>query len=180
MHYKDEWQTHLDVSGKRVRGKAYQELKKEVAEILITRVEQKLAPTLRSHILFYEVATPVTHWRYTGNKNGTMMGARPGRQNMKNKISHYRTPVQILIMGGHWAVLGGGVPIAAKAGANASLLVLQKENPEAFKSLAGYMNHSVTLEELNSNKCFIPYDQSWIRPLTPAERHSQPSAGSVV
>ncbi|HEV3221583.1 MAG TPA: NAD(P)/FAD-dependent oxidoreductase [Puia sp.] len=169
MDYKNEWETQLDIYGKRVRGEAYQHLKKEVAEILIGRVEEKLAPGLRKHILFYEVATPVTHWRYTGNKNGTMMGARPGRKNMKNKISHYRTPVKNLILGGHWAELGGGVPIAAKAGANASLLILQKENPGAFKLLAGYMNNTVSLESLNENTCFSPYNNSWLRPRTPAE-----------
>jgi phytoene dehydrogenase-like protein len=169
MDYKNEWETQLDIYGKRVRGEAYQLLKKEVAEILIGRVEEKLAPGLRKHILFYEVATPVTHWRYTGNKNGTMMGARPGRKNMKNKISHYRTPVKNLILGGHWAELGGGVPIAAKAGANASLLILQKENPGAFKSLAGYMNNTVSLESLNENTCFSPYNNSWLRPRTPSE-----------
>ncbi len=169
MEYKNEWNTQLDIFGKRVRGEAYQQLKKEVADILIGRVEKKLAPGLRAHILFYEVATPVTHWRYTGNKNGTMMGARPGRKNMKNKISHYRTPVKNLILGGHWAELGGGVPIAAKAGANASLLILQKENPQAFRSLAGFMNNKVSLESLTGNACFCPYNNSWVRPKTPAE-----------
>jgi prolycopene isomerase len=169
MDYKNEWGTQLDIFGKRVRGEAYQQLKKDVADILINRVEDKIAPGLRAHILFYEVATPVTHWRYTGNKNGTMMGARPGRKNMKNKISHYKTPVKNLILGGHWAELGGGVPIAAKAGANASLLILQKENPQAFRSLAGYMNNTVTLESLNRNACFYPYNNSWVRSKTPAE-----------
>jgi len=169
MDYKNEWETRVDESGKRVRGEAYQNLKKQVAEILISRVEKKLAPGLRSHVIFYEVATPVTHWRYTGNKNGTMMGSRPGRENMKNKISHYRTPVKNLIIGGHWAELGGGVPIAAKAGANASLLILQNENPAAFRLLSGYMNNQVSLETLEENDCFCPYDNSWVRPHTPAE-----------
>jgi phytoene dehydrogenase-like protein len=172
MEYKNEWETKLDAFGKRIRGEAYKKLKKEVAEILIDRVEQKLAPGLHSHILFYEVATPVTHWRYTGNKNGTMMGARPGRKNMKNKISHYRTPVKNLILGGHWAELGGGVPIAAKAGANASLLILKNENPVAFHCLAGYMNNKVSLDSLAGNACFYPYDHSWTRPKTPAEEFS--------
>jgi phytoene dehydrogenase-like protein len=175
MDYKNEWETHIDIFGKRVRGEAYQQLKKEVAEILISRVEAKLAPGLKKHILFYEVATPVTHWRYTGNKNGTMMGARPGRANMKNKISHYQTPVKNLILGGHWAELGGGVPIAAKAGANASLLILRKENKAAFQSLAGYMNNTVSLMSLNRNTCFYPYNNSWVRPKTPAESMPQSS-----
>jgi phytoene dehydrogenase-like protein len=175
MDYKNEWETQLDIFGKRVRGEAYQQLKKEVADILIGRVENKIAPGLRDHILFYEVATPVTHWRYTGNKNGSMMGARPGRQNMKNKISHYRTPVKNLILGGHWAELGGGVPIAAKAGANASLLILKKENPHAFRLLAGYMNNTVSLESMNGNSCFFSYNNSWVRPKTPAESHAPQS-----
>src|SRR5450432_3878675 len=169
MDYKNEWMTSEDISGNRIRGELYQRLKKEVADILISRVEDKIAPGLKKHIVFYEVATPVTHWRYTGNKNGTMMGARPGRKNMKNKISHYRTPVKNLLLGGHWAELGGGVPIAAKAGANASLLILQKENPRAFRSLAGYMNNTVSLESLTRDACFNPYNNSWIRPRTPAE-----------
>jgi phytoene dehydrogenase-like protein len=169
MDYKNEWETRIGALGKRVRGEAYRQLKKEVAEILIARVEKKLAPGLRSHILFYEVATPVTHWRYTGNKNGTIMGARPGRKNMKNKISHYRTPVKNLILGGHWAELGGGVPIAAKAGANASLLVLKKENPLAYRLLSGYMDDTISLETLLENSCFSPYNNSWVRQKTPAE-----------
>jgi phytoene dehydrogenase-like protein len=169
MAYKNEWETQVNNLGIRDRGEAYRQLKKEVAEILIARVEKKLIPGLRSHILFYEVATPVTHWRYTGNKNGTIMGARPGRKNMKNKIAHYQTPVKNLILGGHWAELGGGVPIAAKAGANASLLILKKENPGAFRALAGYMNNSVSLEDLTANSCFCSYDNSWVRPKTPAE-----------
>ena len=169
MDYKNEWNTRIDATGKRIRGEEYQLLKREVAEILIGRVEEKIAPGLRAHILFYEVATPVTHWRYTGNKNGTMMGARPGRRNMKNHIAHYQTPVKNLILGGHWAELGGGVPIAAKAGANASLMILKKENPVAFKLLAGYMTNKVTIRNLNENGCFRSYDNSWIRTLTPAE-----------
>ena len=169
MDYKNEWETKWTFSENAIRGEAYQHLKKEIADVLISRVEEKLVPGLRAHILFYEVATPITHWRYTGNKNGTMMGARPGRKNMKNKISHYRTPVKNLILGGHWAELGGGVPIAAKAGANASLLILQKEKPVAFRSLAGYMNNTISLESLNENTCFSPYNNSWLQPRTPAE-----------
>jgi len=169
MDYHNEWETSLDENGNRIRGEAYQRLKREIADVMIKRVEDKLAPGLRSHILFYEVATPVTHWRYTGNKNGSIMGARPGRLNMKNKIAHYRTPIKNLILGGHWAELCGGVPVAAKAGANASLLVLQEENQAAFRLLADYMSDKISLAELKHQDCFIPYDNSWVRKKTPAE-----------
>ena len=101
-----------------------------------------------------------------------MMGAKPGRENMQNKIAHYQTPVKNLLLGGHWAELGGGVPIAVKAGTNASLLILKKENNVAFKQLAAYLDNKVSLEMLQRNPCFKPYDNSWVQPLTPAQKRS--------
>jgi phytoene dehydrogenase-like protein len=172
MNYKDNWFTKKDANGNYIRGEEYNKLKNEIADIIINRVEKEVAPGLRSHILFYEVATPVTHWRYTGNKNGTMMGAKPGKENMQNKIAHYQTPVKNLLLGGHWAELGGGVPIAAKAGANAALLILKKENKAAFNSLAGYMDSKIPLEQLLNDPSFKSYDNSWVQPLTPAQKHA--------
>ncbi len=172
MDYRNFWQTEKDEHGNYIRGEEYKKLKNEIAEIIINRVEKKVAPGLRSHILFYEIATPVTHWRYTGNKNGTMMGAKPGRENMQNKIAHYQTPVKNLLLGGHWAELGGGVPIAAKAGANAALLILKKENRVAFKLFAAYMDSRITLQELLASPIFRHYDNSWKYPLTPAQKHA--------
>jgi len=170
MHYKDNWLTKTDEQGNYVRNEEYNKLKNEIGEILISRVERLVAPGLRSHILFFDVATPITHHRYTGNKNGTMMGAKPGRANMQNKIAHYRTPVKNLILSGHWAELGGGVPIAVKAGANAALLILQKENKKAFKLLADYMDAKIPASAVINASCFKPYDNSWIQPLTPAQK----------
>ncbi len=170
MQYRDNWQTQQDEEGNYIRGEAYKTLKKETAEIIIARVEALVAPGLRSHILFYEVATPVTHYRYTGNKNGTMMGAKPGRKNMQSKIAHYQTPVKNLLLGGHWAELGGGVPIATKAGTNASLLILKKENKAAFTALYRYITGKLNLQELQGEPCFRPYDNSWVQPLTPAQK----------
>jgi len=170
MDYKDNWFTGKDEQGNYVRGDAYKALKKEIAEILFSRVEKALGIDLCSHILFYEVATPVTHWRYTGNKNGTMMGAKPGRQNMQNKVAHYQTPVKNLLLGGHWAELGGGVPIAVKAGCNAALMILMKENKPAFQALTRYMDNKMSLKELQSQACMKPYDNSWVAPMTPAQK----------
>jgi len=170
MHAYNEWGTGKDDKGNYVRNETYEKIKTEIAEVIIARVEDKIAPGLRQHILFYDVATPVTHWRYTGNKNGTMMGAKPGRQNMQNKIAHYQTPVQNLLLGGHWAELGGGVPIAVKAGSNAALLILKKEKKPAFQSLAAYMDHKISLEAIAATGDFKPYDNSWVQELTPAQK----------
>ncbi|HRP30984.1 MAG TPA: NAD(P)/FAD-dependent oxidoreductase [Agriterribacter sp.] len=180
MSYENNWQTTLDEQGNMIRGEDYKKLKASVAEAIIGRVEALVAPGLRSKILFYEVATPVTHYRYTGNKSGTMMGAKPGRKNMQNKIAHYQTPVKNLLLGGHWAELGGGVPIATKAGTNASLLVLKKENRQAFKTLCGYIDGKIELNELLTATCFKPYDHSWVHPLTPAQKRAATKTAIVV
>jgi prolycopene isomerase len=170
MDYSNAWNTDKDDKGNYKRGDAYKQLKNEIADIIIQRVEDMVAPGLRSHILFYDVATPVTHWRYTGNRGGTMMGAKPGKKNMQNKIAHYQTPIKNLLLGGHWAELGGGVPIAVKAGANASLLIFQKERPEAFKLLAGYMDGKIPVEVLHNSSVFKQYPNDWEQAPTPAQK----------
>ncbi len=170
MSFQENWRTGSDADGHPDRGDAYKALKHEVSETLISRVEAMVAPGLRSHILFYEVATPVTHWRYTGNRGGTMMGAKPGRANMQNGVARYKTPVKNLLLGGHWAELGGGVPIAVKAGANAALMVLRKERPLAAMALAGYMDEKLTLDDVLRCADWQEAPDNWIPKPTPAER----------
>jgi prolycopene isomerase len=170
MSFKDTWHTEQDTAGITKRGNAYNTLKSEVAETLISRVAALVAPRLREHILFYEVATPVTHWRYTGNRGGTMMGAKPGRANMQNGVARYRTPVKNLLLGGHWAELGGGVPIAVKAGANAALMVLRSERPKAAKALAGYMDEKLSLAKALGGYPWQAAPDNWVPKPTPAER----------
>lgn len=164
----DKWKTEVDESGKLKRGEAYKKFKQEFANILIDRVEKKLGQDIRSHIEYCDIATPITHWRYTGNREGSLMGARPGKANMQAKIAGHRTPVQNLWLSGHWADLGGGVPIAVKTGMNASLLVLRELKPKAFKVMARYFDSKITKEEADRTGVFVEYDESWIQDPTPA------------
>jgi prolycopene isomerase len=164
------WGTELDESGKRLRGDEYKRIKNWYADIIIDRVAKRFAPNLRKHIVYSDVATPITHWRYSGNRNGSMMGARPGEANFKAKIAHYNTPVENLILSGHWAELGGGVPVAVKAAANTALLVMQKQKPEAARIWADYMVGKATLQDAASSGTFVQYKENWIRDLTPAEK----------
>ena len=139
MDYEDFWRTERDEKGEFIRTDAYKALKEEYAQVIIERVSKKMCPTLREHIAFYEVATPITYYRYTHNREGSMMGTRPGKINMQSKIAHYKTPVKNVIVGGHWAELGGGVPIATKAAYNASLIVLKELNNAKYKELVSVM-----------------------------------------
>lgn len=169
MEQHDFWKTKRDANGNYIRGEEYHQFKNALAEVLIRRVEEKVAPGLRSHILFYEVATPFTHHRYTGNRKGTMMGARPGKENMKAGVAHYRTPVKNLLLSGHWAELGGGVPIAVKAGFNAALLVFKDEKPEVFDSYVRYVNKKITAAQFRELAVFKHYPNNWVQEATPAQ-----------
>jgi phytoene dehydrogenase-like protein len=170
MKFEQEWRTEKDAEGNFIRGKAYQELKDAVARQLINRVEEKVAPGLTQHILFYEVATPITHWRYTGNTGGSMMATKPNRPNMMNKVATYRTPVRNLLVGGHWAELGGGVPIAVKAGANSAMLILKEENNPAYKAFADYIDGRSDIATFRQSEAFKPYPNNWVQKPTPAQK----------
>ncbi|MEO5595177.1 MAG: NAD(P)/FAD-dependent oxidoreductase [Chitinophagaceae bacterium] len=170
MQFEKQWRTEKDDQGNFIRGKAYKELKDSIAQQLIQRVEEKIAPGLRGHILFYEVATPVTHWRYTGNTGGSMMATKPNRPNMMNKVATYHTPVKNLLLGGHWAELGGGIPIAVKAGANAAMLILKKENLAAYKAFVTYIDGDTDLATLQQSGTFQSYPNDWVQKPTPAQR----------
>ena len=145
MNYENNWRTEINSKGEMLRTDAYKALKEQYAQVIIDRVSSKLCPTLRNHILFYEVATPVTYHRYSQNKNGTMMGTRPGKINMQSKVAHYKTPINNITVGGQWAELGGGVPIAVKAAYNASLIVLKDLNIREFNNLVEVMEKNKSL-----------------------------------
>ena len=142
----DRWRTGPDLE----RGEAYREYKRAYADVLIERVEAALAPDLRRHIELCEVATPVTHLRYTGNRAGTIMAANATGKNIRASVAHYRTPIENLILGGHWAEYGGGVPVAVRAGVNSALLILRKERPSAFEALKGLMDGEVAPVDVRS------------------------------
>ena len=86
MDYGDRWRTGPDMA----RGPEYKAFKQAYADTILKRIESELGIDITSHIEIRAIATPVTHWRYTGNQGGTIMASRPSRQNMKNRVASYR------------------------------------------------------------------------------------------
>jgi phytoene dehydrogenase-like protein len=132
----EQWHTGTGLE----RGEAYRCYKESFADILLDRVEAGVAPGLRKHIEVMEIATPVTYWRYTGNTKGSISAAKPTFKNICARIAHYRTPVRNLLVGGHCGEYGGGVPMAIKAGTNASLIVMKELAPSAYRQLRDVLN----------------------------------------
>lgn len=164
----DYWKTERDANGNFVRGEAYKALKEEVANIILDRMERELDIKLRKHIEYLDIATPITHQRYTGNRGGTMMGARPGKENMQARIAHYQTPISNVYLSGHWAELGGGVPVAVRSAVNSTLLVLKKCNGPAFKLLANYIDGKIDQAAIEESSLTVPYPNNFVQQPTPA------------
>ena len=143
----DYWKTELKTDGRRHRGKAYKALKEEIAKKLFQRVDEEINPEFSKHILFFETATPFTYYRYTGNFRGTMMGPRPGKENMQNKVASHFTEINNLLVGGQWSELGGGIPTTSRAAMNTALIILRKENKKRFKQLAAYFDGKTGLKD---------------------------------
>jgi phytoene dehydrogenase-like protein len=138
IRYGDNWKTEPGFK----RGPAYEAFKDAHAQALIDRVEKTVAPGLSQHIEVLDLATPVTHLRYTGNKDGTIMGQVANKKNMQLGVSGNKTPVENLWLSSHWAEYGGGVPIAVKAAANTALLVMKSDRPEKFRELGTVMSQT--------------------------------------
>lgn len=131
FEHERTWRTGVGLR----RGDAYQALKESFADRILERIEQQGAPGLRKHLEVVETATPITYHRYTGNARGSIMGAKPSGRNIRTGVAGYRTPIRGLVVGGHCAEYGGGVPMAVKAAANASLLLLRDLDPRAADDL---------------------------------------------
>jgi len=143
------WNTKKDTEGQIIRTKAYYKLKKDIAETIIDRVENELIPNFKKNILFFDTASPITYQRYTDNYKGTIMGQRPGKVNMQNKVASHFTEIDNLLVGGQWAELGGGIPISAQSAMNTALIILRKTNKKAFRLLAKYFDGKLSLEKIN-------------------------------
>ena len=146
IEYAGCWKT-AGPDGDYARGPEYRAFKEEYARKVIARVERLTGADISGHIEVLDVATPVTHWRYTGNRGGTIMGGRPSRPNLKNRVASHYTPVTRLLVGGQWAMLGGGLPIVARAAANAALLVLKQTRPADYRLLRDVMMGRLAPEE---------------------------------
>ena len=136
ISHNDNWRTGPGLE----RNAAYYEFKQRYADVLTDRVERALGVDIRSRIEVCEVATPVTYGRYNGNADGAIMGIRPTGSNLRAGLARRTTPVKNVLLGGQWAEVGGGLPAAVRAGANAAAVILRTERPEAFAALRDVMD----------------------------------------
>ena len=102
----------------------YRKKKKEVAEILIDRVNE-VVPGIKDIIEVYEVGTPRTIKRYTGSPNGTAYGfAQIPGQVVQQRPKH-KTPIENLYISSAYSFPGGGFSGTIIGGAICSNIILR-------------------------------------------------------
>jgi len=104
----------------------YRHIKEDFCQKVLHQLESKLIPGLRSHLLFYEAATPLTLERYTGNEMGAMYGLASTPQQVGNLRPPHQTPVPGLFQVGHYTRPSHGIVGASLSGFIGARIILKK------------------------------------------------------
>ena len=93
----------------RQRGRAYKELKQRITAELLAKMERALGiPDLESHAEVLELATPITIERFTENRGGAYVGWKYSSDQARGHFPQ-QSPIENLLLCGHWVSPGGGV-----------------------------------------------------------------------
>jgi len=104
----------------------YRHIKEDFSQKILHQLESKLIPGLRSHLLFYEAATPLTLERYTGNEMGAMYGLASTPQQVGNLRPPHQTPIPGLFQVGHYTRPSHGIVGASLSGFIGARIILKK------------------------------------------------------
>jgi len=96
--------------------------RKQCIELVMKRLE-RLFPSITSHIMVIDSATPGTLCRYTGNYRGAAFGWRQ----IPNRRFRFDFNIDNLYIAGHWGEFGGGVLAAGYSGVATASKIIIKE-----------------------------------------------------
>jgi phytoene dehydrogenase-like protein len=93
----------------------YRTEKKNLLRKIIAILDKRF-PGLAERVERFDVATPATFVRYTGNWQGSYEGWLPTPRILGRRIPYTLPGLKNFYMAGHWVVAGGGLPSAALSG----------------------------------------------------------------
>jgi len=93
----------------------YRAEKRRIMQAVVAALDLRF-PGLASQLEVYDLATPATYFRYTGNWQGSYEGWLPTPRILGRRIPYTLPRLKKFYMAGHWVVAGGGLPSAAMAG----------------------------------------------------------------
>jgi phytoene dehydrogenase-like protein len=100
----------------------YRMEKRRIVAEIVAALEGRF-PGLATAIERFDIATPATFFRYTGNWQGSYEGWLPTPRILGRRIAYTLPGLKNFYMAGHWVVPGGGLPSAALAGRYVAQLI---------------------------------------------------------
>jgi phytoene dehydrogenase-like protein len=110
----------------------YQEEKEKIAQTIIFLLDQRY-PGLAQRVEMWDVATPLTFERYSGNWQGSIIGWDVTKETMAMVMSKTLPGLRNFYMAGQWVSPGGGIPVVAACGRNVIQLIARQDR-RAFVS----------------------------------------------
>ena len=104
----------------------YKAEKEKIAGTLIAAMEKRYSG-FSSQVEMWEVATPLTFERYTGNWKGSSLGWDCTVDTFFMPMSKSLPGLDNFYMAGQWVEPGGGVPMAAMSGRNVIQLICNRD-----------------------------------------------------
>ena len=83
---------------------------------------------ITSQVEMYDVATPITFNRYTGNWRGSYEGWLMTPQNYMANMSKVLPGLDSFYMAGQWVMPGGGLPSGVMSGRHVAQLICLKDS----------------------------------------------------
>jgi phytoene dehydrogenase-like protein len=105
---------------------AYKVEKEQIAGKIIAAMEERY-PGISNQVEMWDVATPISFERYTGNWQGSALGWDCTTKTFFMPMSKTLPGLDNFYMAGHWVEPGGGVPMAALSGRNVIQLICKRD-----------------------------------------------------
>jgi len=97
-----------------------------IANQVITSLARRF-PGLADQVEMFDVATPMTFERYTGNWQGSFQGWLETSKTLRMRMSKTLPELKNFFMAGQWVEPGGSVPTAAMSGRNVTQIICKND-----------------------------------------------------
>jgi len=104
----------------------YKAEKEQIADKVIALLDRRF-PGLASQVEMFDVATPMTFERYTGNWRGSYMGWASTTESLNIRMSKTLSGLGNFYMAGQWVEPSGGTPAAVMSGRNVIQIICKKD-----------------------------------------------------
>ncbi|HUE37183.1 MAG TPA: NAD(P)/FAD-dependent oxidoreductase [Candidatus Acidoferrum sp.] len=115
---------------KKIDPRQYRAEKKNILRKIMAILDRRF-PGLGRNVERFDVATPATFVRYTGNWRASYEGWLPTPRILGRRIKYTLPGLKNFYMAGHWVVPGGGLPSAALSGREVAQMICA-ENKKNF------------------------------------------------